>query len=432
MFRDASAASKRESAATFYGNLESLRGIAALSVVVVHCLGAFQSTARATGSAATAIVAFGNAFNGRNAVVLFFVLSGFVLSESIWDQAISPHLFSAFIVRRAFRIVPVAYTALAVAALYLLFSARPSSEVIQEGAEWFVNGFQRPTLISLFLSFVFLSNQIVVVYWTLYVELMASLLFVPLLWASKLGGWTTQLGLQFVLLLASYRYTGQVTWLHVLWLPLLPGFLTYFFCFHLGILVNRLRHQVRAGPRRDARYHGVQTKVLEPVIAALGAYILCYAHSTVGTQLSTLLPFMHKPDALQIVLEAAASCLLVYGCSGPENRFLDATLGSRPMRYLGKLSFGIYAVHIVVLKPVFVLIVSRLGVYFEDAPLLGPLLALTIVIPTSIILAHLMHIFVEAPGIRFGRQLIRWAGLVDTDQRTARKVLEQPNAAPPS
>jgi peptidoglycan/LPS O-acetylase OafA/YrhL len=99
---------------------------------------------------------------------------------------------------------------------------------------------------------------------------------------------------------------------------------------------------------------------------------------------------------------------------------LDATLGRIAIRYLGQLSFSIYAIHIVVLKPVFVLIVLWLGVYFATSPLLGPLLALAIVVPISITLAHLMHGLVEVPGIRLGRLLVSRAGLLGDGRRVAR------------
>jgi peptidoglycan/LPS O-acetylase OafA/YrhL len=418
MTADATTASRPHPAPVFYGNLESIRGLAALSVVFVHCLGVFRSTAHAAGLGGIAYSLFVDAFNGRNAVVLFFVLSGFVLCESVRGDIISLRLFLAFIVKRAFRIVPVAYAALAFATLYLFLFAPPPGRALEESAEWFLRGFQRPTLTLLLANFTFLSNQIVVVYWTLYVELMASLLFVPLFWLSGLGGWAAQIGVQIALLLISYRFAGQPGWLHLLWLPVLPAILTYFFCFHLGILVNRLRHQfddrtMQSGSR------GVQAEVIDLAAVTFGVYVL-----------SEITPIAYNGDAVEIVLEAFGSCLLVYGCSSPRSRLLDATLGRIAIRYLGQLSFSIYAIHIVVLKPVFVLIVLWLGVYFATSPLLGPLLALAIVVPISITLAHLMHGLVEVPGIRLGRLLVSRAGLLGDGRRVARDALSRSSASP--
>ena len=61
------------------------------------------------------------AVNGRNAVVLFFVLSGFVLSESLSRSGVTVQSSMNFLVRRAFRILPLTYVMMAVSTAYLLF-----------------------------------------------------------------------------------------------------------------------------------------------------------------------------------------------------------------------------------------------------------------------------------------------------------------------
>jgi peptidoglycan/LPS O-acetylase OafA/YrhL len=428
--RDQSTPSERSPGPVFYKNLESLRGLAALSVVVVHCVGCFQSSAHATGFGARILALFFDAFNGRNAVVLFFVLSGFVLCESIRQEATSFRLLYGFLIRRAFRIVPVAYVALIFAVLYLFLCPSPDSEVLSESAQWFRRGFERPTPILVLADFAFLSNQSIVVYWTLYVEFAASLLFVPLVWMSRLGGWTVQICLQTILLLASYRYAGETGWLHLLWLPVRPAFFIYFFCFHLGIMFNRLRHRIPGGSSHTGNPGGTRSEIINGITAMLGAYVLCYAHSTIGASLSKLLPLGYKPEALQIALEALGSCLLVYGCSGVRNRLVDWILGSAPIRYLGKLSFGIYAIHIVVLKPVFVFVASRFGSSLIDHPLLGPILAVTIVVPLSIVLAHLMHRLIEMPGIRLGRRLVAPAQLRGAPRASTSEAMEDSGVVP--
>jgi peptidoglycan/LPS O-acetylase OafA/YrhL len=414
---------KPASAPRFYANLESIRGLAALSVVFVHCLGAFRATAYASGLGATALAIFSSAFNGRNAVVLFFVLSGFVLYESIRGAVVSARLFLSFMIRRAFRIIPIAYAGLTLAALYV-FLSRPNASVLATGADWFVRGFDRLTFINVFFNFVFLENGLDVVYWTLSVELIASLLFVPLSRIGRIGGWATQVALQGGLLAVSYRYVGRITWIRLLWLPILPGFFVYFFCFHLGILVNRLRHD-EGDSISLAGGHGKR----DLAAAVVGATMLCCAHSMLGPWLAETLPFAYKSEAAEIWLEALGSCLIVYGCSGRANRIVDRVLGSRVMRYLGRLSFGIYALHVVVLKPLFVLIVSRFGDHFSTFPLMGSLLALSTVVPLSIALAHLLNVLVEAPAIRLGRNLVRRARLTTADRGLGDEALTRPGAA---
>jgi len=122
-----------------FGNLESLRGLAALSVVAVHCTVAFALVNQSTAP----VRLFLDLATGRNAVVLFFVLSGFVLSESLAHELLASPILT-FITKRLFRMLPLAYAGLILSATYLHFfhdSARLSSYA----APWFLRGFYRPS-----------------------------------------------------------------------------------------------------------------------------------------------------------------------------------------------------------------------------------------------------------------------------------------------
>jgi peptidoglycan/LPS O-acetylase OafA/YrhL len=101
----------------FFGNLESIRGLAALSVVVVHCIVAFALVDQNAGAVRLIL----DIANGRNAVVLFFVLSGFVLSESLAHSSKSSRPILVFVSKRLFRMLPLAYVGLILSAFYLNF-----------------------------------------------------------------------------------------------------------------------------------------------------------------------------------------------------------------------------------------------------------------------------------------------------------------------
>ena len=117
--------------------LDSLRGIAALSVVIYHCLLVYPEAFAVLGGQGRNFLRGGGLevllltatppsllWSGREAVLLFFVLSGFVLVLPF----LSPHPPAAlpFLARRSCRLMlPCAAVVLGVAALLPLVGAAP-------------------------------------------------------------------------------------------------------------------------------------------------------------------------------------------------------------------------------------------------------------------------------------------------------------------
>ena len=109
-----------------YGELDSLRGFAALAVVVYHvALGSFPRVPEAGGFqfASTGLLQLSGliaqtVFNGQSAVMLFFVLSGFVLGASgSFMDGIGVRKFAGYLVKRFCRLVLPLWFAVAAAVL---------------------------------------------------------------------------------------------------------------------------------------------------------------------------------------------------------------------------------------------------------------------------------------------------------------------------
>src|ERR1700691_6305962 len=81
--------------------LDGLRGLAVLMVFVFHYGGGLQSSHLALRMLGYVTQA------GWTGVVLFFALSGFLITGSLWDSLGSRHLLRNFYVRRALRILPL-------------------------------------------------------------------------------------------------------------------------------------------------------------------------------------------------------------------------------------------------------------------------------------------------------------------------------------
>jgi hypothetical protein len=92
----------------FIPRLESLRGIAALTVVAAHVWGQF-SDAPSAGWDAAVFQGLKGLSNGTGAVVGFFVISGFVLARSLEANADPSRYFR----HRIFRLFPAAITVVA-------------------------------------------------------------------------------------------------------------------------------------------------------------------------------------------------------------------------------------------------------------------------------------------------------------------------------
>ncbi len=85
--------------------LDGLRGVAILLVISLHYLNDSEH-----GAFGTFLYRFGSAFRlGWSGVDLFFVLSGFLIGGILLDARRAENYFSAFYVRRFFRILPLYY-----------------------------------------------------------------------------------------------------------------------------------------------------------------------------------------------------------------------------------------------------------------------------------------------------------------------------------
>jgi peptidoglycan/LPS O-acetylase OafA/YrhL len=92
--------------------LDSIRGLAILGVVVVH--GFYYVTGTGVFHSPIAKAVIYASMPGRMGVNLFFVLSGFLITGILIDSRNEPNYYRRFYIRRALRILPVYYLLLAV------------------------------------------------------------------------------------------------------------------------------------------------------------------------------------------------------------------------------------------------------------------------------------------------------------------------------
>jgi peptidoglycan/LPS O-acetylase OafA/YrhL len=355
-------------------SLDGLRGVAALVVVSHHVMfstrfgdvfgsGDFLAP---SGSAVFWLfrtpIAYG--FAGTEAVIVFFVLSGFVLSSTALRRGFD---WVDYSVKRVLRLwVPAAAAILLSVGLILATHQR----LLKGQSQWF-QGASTPILspaelansFDLFFGTPRLDNPL----WTLKWELLFSLalpVFMAMAWALNRLGFTLSLTI-----LSLISLMGVVLQVECLWL--LPAFLGG------SVLFYTLREGQRTlGAGLEATFGLLGLTLLT---AAISVGILT-GHGQLDSRVGHWLTWLFIPGAVLVV-----RATLVF-------RPLAFLLSLRPAQYLGKISFSLYLVHVPILVAVAHLLGGGRSLW--AAPI-GFLLAL--------IAAPLFWRFVEMPAMRLAR-----------------------------
>lgn len=370
---------------TRFQALDSLRGLAALSVVFYHCLianpavwAAYQVTERGGGPAGISgwvkVLAFTPLhilWDGPEAVMIFFALSGFALMQSFLRP--DPPCYSAFVVKRICRIYPTCWACLlvSIAAMMLIGHAPPPNVSSPIASNW-----SKPLSVPVILGYVFLLGghaELDNVIWSLWHEMRISLFF-PQIARSVLRhpvkvllGWWL---LVYLLCIAMRRLTGGV----------FTETFDYAFLFVCGAMVARHRLAVSDW--------FTSLNVPSKWAISILTIVLYNARWELG-----LLPARGPhPEITAALVRTGALLILVLVIVSPN---LTSCLKHPYLLYLGRISYSLYLVHMVVLTGLF----FTLG-WFSPWWVVA---ATTIFI--SIPCAHILNRLVERPSIRLGRHL---------------------------
>ena len=357
----------------YVAQLTSVRGLACLVVLVGHVIQVIHYHFAAAGFwswLARALVTY--AFNAEAAVLLFFVLSGCVLSLSLRNlkaPLLQPVL--GFYVKRVFRIYPLLWLGVEVALLSMV--------VVQPlvGHGVFVDWLERNLGTALTLPHVLMAlSGMYTRYngpmWSLRVELVYSLMFPAFF------------------LLVRHLYTRMAllaTLLVVALLPLPTQIGTAFgFSFAMGALIPML-------PKPLGRFHGLA--------AAVALLVLLYDRF--------LLVGLHPPERVFDCIETVSAFVLirdVYG-SGRTYRLLVW----RPLILLGEFSFSIYLLHLPILLMIFTELQRVVGLpTLLDHPSASQVALSVLTILVTVSVSAATYHLVELPFHDAGRQLGRRIG----------------------
>jgi peptidoglycan/LPS O-acetylase OafA/YrhL len=381
--------------------LDSLRGLAALIVVFHHCLVTSpQFWSVYQHPADTPLMRlFGNTplhllWDGPEFVLVFFTLSGFVLSLPFWAGKQLP--WRQFIVRRVLRIYPTYLVAVTIGMILLTLLSHGALSGLSDWTKQFWN---RPLDWKTVADHVFLmasagDNYIDTPVWSLVVEMHISLLF-PLLMLALMQSEGLTLAMAFALALLGDWGVQQDPGNHIH--PFLTSFATsasFLWLFVVGALMARHRQALTAAIARVPVT--LQIAVLAAGLVALNSIWQFGAGERYR--------FLEQAGAIIVVASSATMGWL--------QRLLDVA----PLRWLGKISYSLYLIHFVVLFTV-------LYAFRPEVTLLRIVIAVPIL---SIAAAALLYRFVEAPSIAWGHRVSE-----AQKRRMAPRIVQAVDTPPP-
>ena len=357
--------------------VDGLRALAALSVVAYH---AWLYTLPKVTAAHRETLADQVVHEFRLGLVLFFVLSGFLLYQpwvrAALDGARDPRLGS-YLLRRAARILPAYYLAVA-GSIALLWSLRgsPGVRLPAGGDLWtfavFAQNFSDTTVLKLDPPL-----------WTLAVEVSFYLSLPALGWLAlrlRHSGRAGQLAVPLAFLLAGLAYNHAIDGGTAIWpTKVLPAMAQY---FAIGMLAAVLLHGREPGRRLTyALFAG-------GALVVLGDAWWAADEATRGSH-SALLHVVRDAPA------AAGFACIVAAAAG--TRHPPRLLAARPMAWTGQVSYGIYLWHVPLL----------LFLRAHGALPLSPLGALAVVTPLALAVAAASWYAIERPVQERARRATR-------------------------
>jgi peptidoglycan/LPS O-acetylase OafA/YrhL len=347
--------------------LQSLRGVAAVAVMFGHAANYFATPDWFPEAA--------KIFNGRAAVVLFFVLSGFVLTKSLKGAgALRIPALVTFYIRRFARIYPAVWvvSTLSLAYLVLLHWRFPIPDTSAAFRERFP--IARMDALHIVASYAAMLAFLLPQLWSIFVEIIASLA-VPFIGVAAM-----QRGRRLFWLFAAAALVLSFT----------IGPRTYYL---IGLYT--VDFFIGAWLATAGRDFAAFNERLRPHAKLIFA-TLCLAIS-----LTQFLPTDYY-SPLAALIEAGLACgmisLLVY-CRG-EVRWLN----SRVALFIGDISYSIYLVHYLVICLIgkaIGLFELETGLQFAGIPKSLVLMAATAAV--TIPLSALLYRWVEMPGMQFGK-----------------------------
>ena len=361
---------------------DGLRGLAALNVVIAHFVDGFwpkvlfpnygnlqiNPTDPTTLEKVLGLPPTTFFFNGHFAVMIFFVLSGYVLATPAVENDVE-RIRQRFWGRYLRLNIPVAAACtISWCVLWLGLYRSPEAAVVSN-SQWLAQFFQTD------VSFIRLLNVAVIQ------GLLADAILLPPLWTIRIEFIGSMMLLATLMLSPRNRQPSCLLFVGIAVLAAWPNDVLFLLCFFAGALCN----WVKVGP--------TAAHILLVLAFVFGSY------QPYGVDY--MLPeITREPKTLYNAI--GGICLTLAVCRGGALRGL---LSTAAIQYLGKLSFSLYLIHIIVLCSIASYIVSVLGVGAY-----GLSVALLAYITVTFVISHIFTDTVDLFAVRIGHLFSKYMG----------------------
>jgi len=373
--------------------LDSIRGLASLSVMLHHL--SLVTSISAVPFLFWKYSPFTIIISGHSAVILFFILSGFVLSLPFLNgEKIS---YKSYLLKRVCRIyIPYAIAMSTAMAMYAIFSKNG----IPQLSSWFniswttkVNG--RLILEHFLLIGRFNSDQFDNVIWSLIHEMRISIIFPVIGMIVMKLNWKHSLLIGIILSMLSIINI-------VFHFEPTDGYHTAFsFTLHYisMFLIGGIIAKERAGlVKLYKTYSSKKVKVTLFFIA-----LCCYTYYWILLERMVSGPLSWFAEiSSDYIIALGCTILIVFAMAS--NRIANILL-KHPLKMLGNISYSLYLYHLIVLN-------SLVYAFFHTLQL-NVIYLLTIVL--SLIIAFFSYRYVETPAIRLGKYATKTTSRKNTD-----------------
>lgn len=366
-----------------YYELDSLRGIAAFTVLLSHFLLVLTPTH------ITKFIEYGPLrvfVAGGEAVTLFFILSGFVLFLPF--QKTGSFSYLSFISKRILRIYTPYYISLLIALILLYLSYKGSVEGL---SNWFNHIWSSGISIKLIFEHLILigsfpNAEINPVLWSLVHEMRISFLFPILVILVK--RYRSKNVLLVGLLTSSISWVLYTTFHEMDYGSMYDFSLTIHFIsmFLIGALLAKNRNKI-------IEYICKFTFRKKFVLFFIGLFFYLYVKPAMVLKII----FGHRDPIIATILDSycvtiGAIILIILSLSSKK---MSNFLLKKPIHFLGKISYSLYLYHSIILLSFIHLFSNTLGI-----PVIW-LISLTF----TLFISTISYYLVELPSIRIGRKL---------------------------
>jgi peptidoglycan/LPS O-acetylase OafA/YrhL len=370
-------------------SLDSLRGIASLIVVIFHCLlsynlfyYAYKNVYENNFVKMMSVTPLHTFWAGKEAVLLFFILSGFVLSIPFFNN-MAPQ-YSKFITKRIFRIYGPYIAVMFVSTLLVMLFAdfKDVSGLSQTYSERWDHDVTLKAIISYILMIEHDKANVNGVIWTLFHEMRISFIFPFFLLLLVKFDFvkslfiTVSINVFFFLMITLLLKVIENEYLLFFVLSIRE---TFYYCtfFIFGALLYKYKNKF---DRLESLNKSLKTLLLLLSLVLINCKWFVVLTGISNTRLEDIISAMGILLLFSLVLTS---------------KTLDTALNSPPLLWLGKVSYSLYLVHIPVLMltTIFLSKIIPLSYTFVLVPIF------------SLVVAHFCYKYIEKPFSILGSKL---------------------------